>query len=160
MGGGGGSYRPGGGNFDELLKRAHEEAERAKSATRNVFLSFVMEDIDEVNLLRGQARNERSDIEFNDWSVREPYDSTKSDYIRQRITERIKQSSVAVVYVSEKTASSQWVRWEIEQSLRLGKKVIAVHKGDVPPARLPDGVVNNKIKVVPWSRLAVELDAI
>jgi len=42
---------------------------------RNVFISFVAEDLNEVNLLRGQARNENSDLEFSDWSLSEPFDS-------------------------------------------------------------------------------------
>jgi len=158
MGGGGGSRSGGPGDLDALLRRAKEEAERAKKATKNVFLSFVMEDLNDVNLLRGQAKNERTDLEFNDWSVREPYDSTRADYIRQRISERIRQSSMTVVYVSEATAESQWVKWEIEESRRQGKAVLAVHKGDRPPARLPQAITDDKIKVVPWSRLAAELD--
>jgi Thoeris protein ThsB, TIR-like domain len=158
MGGGGGSYSGGPGDLDALLKRAKAEAERAKKAKKNVFLSFVMEDLDEVNLLRGQAKNEQSDLEFNDWSVREPYDSKRADYIRQRISERIAQSSMTVVYVSAATAESKWVKWEIEESGRQGKSVLAVHSGDRPPAHLPQAIVDAKIKVVPWSRLAAELD--
>jgi MTH538 TIR-like domain (DUF1863) len=158
MGGGGGSSGGGSGDLDALLKRAKEEAERAKKARKNVFLSFVMEDLNEVNLLRGQARNERTDLEFNDWSVREPYDSTRADYIRQRISERIGQSSMTVVYVSDATLGSQWVNWEIEESRRQGKAILAVHKGDRPPARLPQAITDGKIRVVPWSQLATELD--
>ena len=158
MGGGGGPYSGGPGDLDALLKRAREESERAKKARKNVFLSFVMEDLNEVNLLRGQAKNERTDLEFNDWSVREPYDSKRSDYIRQRISERIAQSSMTVVYVSEATAQSQWVQWEIEESHRQGKAVLAVHSGDQPPARLPQAIIDAKVKVVPWSRLTAELD--
>jgi len=56
-----------------------------------VFLSFAHEDINEVNLLRGQAKDEGSAIEFNDWSVREPFDSRRADYIKQKIGERIAQ---------------------------------------------------------------------
>lgn len=158
MGGGGGPYSGGPGDLDALLRRAKEEAERAKKATKNVFLSFVMEDLDEVNLLRGQAKNERSDLEFNDWSVREPYDSKRADYIRQRISERIAQSSMTVVFISEATAGSKWVKWEIEESRRQGKAVLAVHSGDQPPAHLPQAIVDAQIKVVSWSRLAGELD--
>lgn len=158
MGGGGGSNRGDAGDLDALLKRAREEAERAKSARKNVFLSFVMEDLNEVNLLRGQAKNERSDIEFNDWSVREPYDSSRADYIRLRISERIAQASLTVVYVSDATADSKWVQWEIAESIRKGKNVIAVHKGDRPPARLPRALVEAGIESIPWAALGAELD--
>lgn len=136
--------------------------QRAKAALqggkRNVFISFAMEDIDEVNLLRAHAKNEYSDIEFNDYSVREPYDSERADYIRQKITERIERASVTVVYLSASTAQSEWVKWEVEKSLKLGKRVIAMHASDSPPATLPRWVSEQKIAVVAWKNLSKELE--
>lgn len=118
----------------------------------NVFISFSSEDLDEVNLLRGQAKNENSDIEFNDWSLREPFDSKKADYIKRGIRERIRQCSVTVVYVSDETADSKWVDWEIRESIAMGKGVVAMHKGQSPPRRLPKAVTDNKVPVVPWNQ--------
>jgi hypothetical protein len=161
MGGGGGRGRTTLGDISGLVDKAKDELRRAENAQkRNIFLSFAYEDVDEVNLLRGQAKNENSNIEFNDWSVREPYESSRADYIKQRIGERISQCSVTVVYISAETAASAWVNWEIEESFRRGKKVLAVHKGDVPPANLPSAVTSNKVRVVPWSRLGESLDAL
>jgi hypothetical protein len=136
---------------------AKQELELAKAARRNLFISFAAEDIDEANLLRGQAKNEKSEIDFIERSVRVPYDSTRADYIRQRISERIKQSSMTVVLVTENTASNRWVKWEIERSLQLGKKVVAFHIGKTPPAKLPSAIRENGIKVVPWSNLKDEI---
>ena len=155
MGGGGGSGRGGLGDISPLMEKAREELRRGEGTVkRNVFLSFTYEDLDEVNLLRGQAKNDRSEIEFNDWSVREPYNSVRAEYIKQKISERISQASVTVVYVSEFTAQSQWVNWEIQESIRQGKTVVAVHKGDVRPLRLPESLGKGSIKVVSWSDLA------
>ncbi|WP_245279565.1 TIR domain-containing protein [Rhizobium leguminosarum] len=135
--------------------------EKAKAALaggkRNVFISFATEDMAEVNLLRGQAKNENSDIEFNDHSVREPYDSERADYIKSKITERINRCSVTVVYVSESTAQSRWVQWEVEKSLALGKKVVATHAGASPASALPKWLSRPEIKVVPWRNLSGEL---
>jgi hypothetical protein len=39
----------------------------------------------------------------------------------------------------------------------LGKKVIAVHKGDIPPTKLPRAITDNNIDVVAWSDLADKL---
>ena len=54
------------------------------------FLSFVQEDLNLVNLFRGQAKNERLDLEFADYSIKEPFDSRNVDYIARGITEQIK----------------------------------------------------------------------
>lgn len=149
-GGGGGGYR-GVGDVNKLLQEA---AERLRdSGRKNVFISFVYEDADEVNLLRGQAKNDNSDIEFNDWSVSSAFDSEQADYIKRKITERIKQSSLTVVYISEKTQNSRWVNWEVGKALELGKKVVAVHKGDNKPSSSPDSVKNNNISIIRWKDL-------
>ena len=124
--------------------------DRVDEHKRNVFISFSSDDLSEVNLLRAQARNQDSNIDFNDWSLRKPFDSEAADYIRRGIRERIRQSSVTVVYVSENTAKSKWVDWEIRESLSMGKGVVAMHKGNTPPRRLPKAITDNDISVVPW----------
>ena len=153
MGGGGGGGWSQLGNISALEQKARDALTSGK---RNVFISFATEDINEVNLLRAQAKNENSDIEFNDHSVRAPYDSERAEYIRQKITERINRSSVTVVYVSDKTAESRWVSWEVQKSLELGKKVVAVHAGDRFTGRQPSWLKNG-IKMAPWSKLAPEI---
>ncbi len=161
MGGGGGSS-PRIRDLDDLLKTAKEELQKPspkdnEQSRKNVFISFAYEDINEVNLLRGQAKNDNLDLEFNDWSVRAPFDSDRASYIKEKILERISSSSVTVVYISKHTKESSWVKWEVEQSLNLGKKVIAMHSGSPPPTA-PSFMKTNKIKLVSWSKLADEID--
>ena len=149
----------GGGNWSRLgnIRALEEKAKEAlKSGKRNVFISFATEDMNEVNLLRGQTKNENSDIEFNDHSVRVPYKSDRAEYIKQKIKERIERSSVTIVYLSENTAQSRWVKWEAQKSLEMGKKVIAVHSGDRYTGQRPSWL-NKDVKVVPWSNLSSEL---
>ena len=138
--------------LEEVARKTIREA--SETGRRNVFISFVMEDQDEVNLLRGQARNENSNLEFNDWSLTAPFDSSRADYIKQGIRERISQSSVTLVYLSRNTAKSKWVDWEIRESVRLGKGVVAVYKGDDPPKVLPRAIAENagKVKLTSWKQ--------
>ena len=152
MGSGGGGGR---GLTPDELKRLEERARKSLKgggggSKFNVFISFAADDLAEVNMLRGQAKNENSDIAFNDWSLKEPFDSKRADYIKRGIRERIRQCSVTVVYVSASTANSKWVDWEIRESLAMGKGVVAMHKGDTPPKQLPKAITENKIQVVPW----------
>lgn len=158
MGGSGGGPRSIG-NIKSLVERAKKEIrEGEKQGRRNVFLSFAYEDIDAVNLLRGQAKNEKIPIEFNDWSVSVPINSDRAPYIKQKISERIAQSSLTVVFLSDKTSTSNWVNWEIQQSLKIGKHVIGVFSGKTPPRSLPSGIMKNKIKCVPWSKLSETIE--
>lgn len=154
MGGGGGGGR---GLTPDELRNLEQKAKKSlrdgdETGKCNVFISFSSEDLDEVNLLRGQAKNENSDIAFNDWSLKKPFDSKEADYIKRGIRERIRQCSVTVVYISDKTADSKWVNWEIQESIAMGKGVVAMHKGDKPPARLPKAVTDNNVPVVSWNQ--------
>lgn len=154
---GGGS---GGGLFSSDIKSLEDKvkqrlAEAKEDVSRHVFISFDHDDLDEVNLLRGQAKNDKTDLQFDDHSVKEPYDSTNAEYIKRNIREKINHCSVTVVYLTDKTATSKWVNWEIEESLKRGKGVIGVYKGDTPPAKTPPAFQKNGCKAVKWEHAAL-----
>jgi len=152
MGGSGGGIPIDDDKLDELEDLARRTIrERIPPKKRNIFISFAYEDSNEVNLLRAQAKNENNELEFNDYSVKEAFDSQNAEYIRRRIRERIRQSSVTVVYISNDTVKSKWVDWEIRESARLGKGIVAVHKGDSPPQRLPLALKEMGISPTSWS---------
>lgn len=155
--GGGSSYSSNLRSTSLLESKARQKIRDAQSGMKNVFISFATEDMDEVNLLRASAKNEKSPIEFKDYSIKEAIDSKRADYIKQVIREKIDQCSTTVVYLSASAATSPWVDWEIRKSIELGKRVIAVHKGDVAPRTLPTVVKECGIKVVAWKNLSAEL---
>lgn len=150
-GSGGGPSRRDLDKLEELAKQSLRESRQ--TAKRNVFISFAYDDYTEVNLLRGQAKNENATLEFNDWSLREPFDSSRAEYIKTGIRERIAQSSVTLVYLSRQTANSKWVDWEIRESIRQGKGILAVFKGDAPPKVLPRALVefNDRVRLTSWT---------
>ncbi len=117
---------------------------------KNVFISFASEDLDEVNHLRAEAVSEDNDWEFSDRVLQEPFEGARAEYIKRGIRERIRQASVTLVYVSANTAASGWVDWEIRESIMLGKGVIAMHSGDVPPQNLPSAIAEFGFRVIPW----------
>lgn len=154
--GGGGGYGFSPSDKEMLEKKAKERIKQAgENVKRNVFISFSHEDMDEVNLLRGQSKNEKSDLEFSDYSVKQAFNSENSDYIRRKIREKLENTSVTVVYLSPSSMKSDWVRWEIEQSIKMGKGVVAVHKGDTPPPNIPSHIKDNVSDVVRWGHDAI-----
>lgn len=150
----GGSY--GGGLPSGDLRRLEESAkkklqETTSKGSSHVFISFSHEDLDEINLLRGQAKNEKSDLEFDDYSIKVSFNSVNADYIRGKIREKIDRVSVTVVYLTNHSANSDWVNWEITESLKRGKEVVGVYKQDSPPRKLPKAFSENGCKSVPWN---------
>lgn len=132
---------------EEAKKRLREAGAEGK---RHVFISFAHEDERLVEYLRGQAANDKTQLEFADYSIKDPIDSENAPYIKQKIIEQIDKSSVTLVYLSESTANSAWVNWEIQESISRGKGVVGVYQGDSPPTTLPSAINDNNIQTVKW----------
>jgi len=90
------------------------------------FLSFVEEDLNLVNLFRGQAKNEGSDLEFADYSIKEPYNSTNAEYIGRNIAAQISLASLTICLYGPTTYTSKWVEWELRKSMELRKPIMGV----------------------------------
>jgi hypothetical protein len=118
-------------------------------ATR-VFLSFVEEDLALVNLFRGQAKNKNNDLEFSDYSVKEPYDSTNAAYIRSKIRERISAASVTLCLIGKTTSTSRWVDWEIRASKEERNRIFGVRLNSNAADPVPKALTELGTTVVGW----------
>lgn len=114
---------------------------------RRVFISFHVEDEAQVDLLRQQAKDEGSDIEFIDYSVKEPFDNKW----KTRCTERIKRSSVFVCMIGPETYKREAVLWEINKAYELGKKVIGVRIYRDKKHKIPKPLKDNNAKIIYWN---------
>jgi len=140
----GGSYNVGmSESIDKLEDIAREELAKPRADAverRKVFISFKHTDKNLVDLLRGRAKNDRNDLDFIDMSLQVPFNSENAEYIKSGIRERIKQSSVTVVVVTDTTHESDWVNWEINESKRLGKGVVVLDRRTTPSSKLPSAI--------------------
>ena len=116
---------------------------------RNVFLSFDSDDLEYVNLFRGQAKNKTNDLEFSDHSVKEPFDSKNAEYIRRQIREKMERASVTLCLIGRNTHASRWVDWELRTSSELEKGLVGMYLYD-PNGTVPQALKVAKAEVVPW----------
>jgi hypothetical protein len=72
------------------------------------------------------AANPQFDIEFYDESVRTAVDSENALYVRRRIREKINRTSVTICMASQLTFTSQWVTWELEESIDRDNAIICM----------------------------------
>lgn len=91
------------------------------------FLSFVAEDLALVNLFRGQAKNQGSELEFADYSIKEPFDSVNADYIKRGIADQIKLATMTICLYGPTTYESKWVNWELNKTLEMSKPLMGVY---------------------------------
>lgn len=154
MGGGGGGRSVSEHMRDILEAKAKKELAVASASRKNIFISFSFDDLSQVNLLRGQALNEASELEFRDRSVRVPFPE-RTEIIEQGIRDKIRQSSVTVCVLTDSSAESGWVDWEIRESIEMGKGVVGMYLGDRPPKALPATLNEHHVEIVPWHHEAL-----
>jgi hypothetical protein len=90
------------------------------------FLSFVEEDLNLVNLFRGQAKKQDSGLDFHDYSIKIPFNSNNADYIGRGIADQIKLATLSVCLYGPTTYQSGWVNWELSKTVEFGKPLMGV----------------------------------
>jgi hypothetical protein len=130
---------------ERIFDSAFEEARRAH--IRNVFISFHIDDGPQVNLLRAQAKSERFDIEFRDYSVKEPFDEKWKTNCRERVA----QTSMLICMIGEKTAEREAVVWELKEAYRQGKKVVGVRIYRDQNHPMPQPLIDHDAPIIEWN---------
>jgi len=151
MGGSGGTIdfsSHGTGGSEKIFRSATDEVERATNprTQRNVFISFAIEDENQVNLLRSQAKDDRFDFQFRDYSIKQPFDEAW----KTQCKEVIALTSVVIVAIGETTADSDAVDWEIREAHRQGKKVIGMRLHKTENHRIPRALQEFGDKIIDW----------
>lgn len=119
--------------------------------TRRLFLSFHYEDRSQVNGFRLMAFSPSSPIDFYDGSVRSAVNSEQSSYLRSIIKEKIRKCSVAVCLIGNGTAWRDWVDWELETAIALGKGVCGVRLKN-SYGRAPESLKRMGAPIASWDQ--------
>ena len=78
------------------------------------------------NLLVAWNSHDRFDLEFYDHSVGVSVNSEDASYIRRVIKDKISRCTHFLCLVGAQTSKSEWVEWEIDKAVEMGKQIIAV----------------------------------
>jgi hypothetical protein len=97
-------------------------------------------------LLVAQARSEKYDLEFINYSVNEPFDEKWKTQCRERLS----QVSTIIVLIGEETHKREAVLWEINEAYKQGKTVIGVRVHRYEDHRIPQLLTNNGARIINW----------
>lgn len=140
----------GSGKAEKIFRSTANESEKITKYfdehTRNVFISFHTEDEYAVNLLRSQAKDDRFDVQFRDYSIKKPFD----EKWKTQAKEVISHTSVMIVMIGPNTANREAVNWEIQQAHKMGKKVIGIRIHSSQSHKIPEDMRKNNDPVIPW----------
>lgn len=116
---------------------------------RRVFFSFKYKDVSRAMVVRNSwVTQGREAAGFVDKAEFEKIKKQGDQAIRDWITKQLEGTSVTVVLVGEKTCTSRWVKYEIEQSKKRGNGLLGVDISKIKDlqgntsercGRIPDG---------------------
>lgn len=109
------------------------------------FISFEMEDRWARDFLVQHAKDNRNDIEFVDYSVQDPFDSSWKTECKKRI----ERTRGTIVLVGPTTSRSDAVVWEIAETARQSNHLFGIQIHPDNTHTLPSGLPASN--VVRWN---------
>jgi len=120
---------------------------------KRVFISFAIEDLSCRNMLVGQSKNSKTPFEFQDFSVKEPWDAKWKTNCRTKI----KGCDGVIALISKNTAKADGQLWEIQCAYeeKIPTMLVWVNEGRPKVPALIDG---KRINVWTWDNLEAFID--
>lgn len=110
-----------------------------------IFISFAKEDMHLRDLLRGQARNEKSPFEYIDMSVKRPWDSQWKTNCRTRI----KGCDGMIAIVTQNTRNADGQLWEISYANQEGIPILGIYGYSSHAGMIPS--TSGYVRIVDWT---------
>ncbi|MDI9348956.1 MAG: TIR domain-containing protein [Candidatus Symbiobacter sp.] len=120
--------------------------------TINIFISHSGKDAEGIDDLKALISSQG--IEFRDFTPKEsdPNDATNENYIKYEILKpRIEWCSILIVYLTKETNKSDFVKFEIEQAAKLGKKIIGVYERGSKECEVPQALKDYGDYLLGWN---------
>lgn len=121
-----------------------------------IFVAFAAEDAQYRDLLKGQARNEKTPFDFVDMSVKQPWDSQWKTNCRAKI----KGCDGAIALLSRTTYNADGARWEMKCANEEGIPMIGVHIHKADKGAIPPELYGKKVIEWEWKAIAQFLDSL
>lgn len=115
----------------------------------HIFVSHAWKYNDDYNTIINWLNN--SDISYSNYSVPEhdPVDANNTSKLKTALTNQINPSSIVIVIGGMYAAHSEWIDYELDESIRLSKKIIGIRpRGQ---ERIPSKLTNNATIMVNWN---------
>lgn len=99
--------------------------------------------------------NNDTDIQWANYSVpiENPIDTNKKRELKQKLTNKIALSNVVIILAGMYAAYSEWIDYEIDEAVRMGKYIIGVRPWG--QERIPKKVQDNATIMVGWNSKSV-----
>ena len=118
---------------------------------KNVFISHHGKDDEHVLSLKEKLAERGCQIRNSAPDSTKPNDLKEDHEIKQHLRDQISWAGTFICLIGYETYDREWVEWEIEQALMMGKKIIGVFAhGAAQDAEIPKGLELGSDDIVGW----------
>lgn len=118
----------------------------------NIFVSHAGEDENKIEPVKQLMRNKGLIVKDDSITESEPNDASNNNYIKYQIlADRINWAGCMVVLIGDKTASKDWVNWEITYAMKKGKRIVGVFLQGAKDNDIPDALAKYGDALVGWN---------
>lgn len=120
-------------------------------STYNVFISHAWKYDDDYYKVEEWLKN--SNLIYKNYSVpqHDPFESNTN--LEKALTEQIKHANVVLIIAGMYAAYSNWIDYEIDEAIRMGKYIIGIYPWG--QERAPKKISDNADKMVGWNSTSV-----
>lgn len=124
-------------------------------AIPRAFISFEMEDKYARDFLVQQAKSKDNRIEFVDYSVKDPWDTSWKTNCRERIA----RTKGTIVLIGPTTHTSEAVIWEIAETTRQRHHIFGIQVNRDRTFVAPSGLASNNVIRWDFAQIVTRLEA-
>lgn len=123
-----------------------------KENIKNIFVSHYHEDAESIKKLQDLVI--RNGLTMKDSSIYESKlenNAHNEDYIKQLIKPHIDWAGTMIVLIGSKTATSDWVEWEIKYAMDHDKRIVGVYMNGEHDADIPEALIKYGNALCGWN---------
>lgn len=120
--------------------------------TINLFVSHYGGDEDKIDNVKSLLSKKGYQVRDGSIKESEPNRAKDESYIKEKIlAPQIKWAGCMIVLIGPKTASREWVDWEIEYAMKQGKRIVGVFLQGAKDSDVPQALQKYGDALVGWN---------
>ncbi len=118
---------------------------------KNVFISHYGQDDKQIGNLKNLLNDKGYTLKNSSIDSTKPNEAKNPDYISQLLRSRIQWAGTTIVLIGPKTHTRDWVNWEIDQSAKMGNRIVGVYIEGATDSKLPESFDKYGDALVGWN---------
>ena len=126
---------------------------------KNIFISHYGKDDEHVQKLKTLLDKNEYTLKNSSMDSTKPNQAKNPEYIKDLLRSRIKWAGATIVLIGPKTHTREWVDYEIDQSQKMGNRIIGLYIQGETGSKLPDPFEKYADALIGWDSKRI-IDAI